>query len=169
MALYWGWGEGLRAFWMLWSHVSRAVGEGGCELQRPEHLQQAHVKTSFHVSISPYEMWTSSAVWISLVALRATPCRSRHSPVSFSTKTIIGAISAFVHWRQHEWFAYCPRPGAGGVAVRSVLSWLEGEDRLIRGWSFGGIQYAPSVSTTYWSLSWCGSLFIFCLRAVKVL
>ena len=53
--------------------------------------------------------------------------------------------------------------------MRSALSWLEGEDRLIRGWSFGGIQYAPSASTTYWSLSWSGSRLIFCLRAVKVL
>jgi hypothetical protein len=52
MSLYWSWGEGLRAFLMLWSHVSCAVGEGGWGLQRPEHLQQAHVKTFFHVSIS---------------------------------------------------------------------------------------------------------------------
>jgi hypothetical protein len=54
--LYWSWGEGLRAVLMLWSHVSCAVGEGGRELQRPEHLQQTHVNTFFHVSISPYEM-----------------------------------------------------------------------------------------------------------------
>jgi hypothetical protein len=36
------------------------------------------------------------------------------------------------------------------------------------GWSFGGIQYAPSVLTTYWSLSWPVSRSILCLRAVKV-
>ena len=107
---------------MLWSHVSCAVGEGGCELQRPEHLHQTHVKTFFKVSISPYEMKTSSSVCISLVALRATPCRSRHSPVSLSTKMTIGAISALMHFRQQEWFAYCPRPAVGGVAVRSALS-----------------------------------------------
>ena len=56
MLLYLICDEGLREFLMLWSHVPCAVGEGGWELQRPEHLQQAHVKTFFHVSISPYEM-----------------------------------------------------------------------------------------------------------------
>jgi hypothetical protein len=45
----------------------------------------------------------------------------------------MGVISAFMHFPQQEWFAYCPTPEAGGVEVRSALSWLEGEDRLIRG------------------------------------
>ena len=91
---------------------------------------------------------------MSLVARRATPCRSRHSPVlSSSLRMIIGVISAFMHFSQQEWFVYCPKPAVGGVEVRSVWSWVEGEDRLISGWSFGGIQYASSASTMYWSLS----------------
>ena len=67
------------------------------------------------------------------MARRATPCRSHHSPVSSSLRMTIGVISAFMHFSQQEWFAYGPTPEAGGVEVRSALSWLEGEDRLIRG------------------------------------
>ena len=140
---------------MRMSHVRCAVGEGGGGSQRPEHLQHVHVKTFFHVAISPYEMKISSSVWMSFVARRDTPCRSRHSfPVLSSLRMTIGVISAFMHSPQQEWFAYCPKPAAGGVAVRSCLSWIEVEDRLMSGLSFGGIQYASSsASTMYWSLS----------------
>jgi hypothetical protein len=90
------------------SHARCAVGEGSRGPQRPEHLQHVHVKTLVQVAISPYEMMISSSVWMSFVARRVTPCRSRHSPVSSSLKTTSGVISAFMHFPQQEWFAYCP-------------------------------------------------------------
>ena len=72
-----------------------------------------HVKTLFHVSISPYEMKISSSKWMSLVARRTAPCRSRHSPVSSSLRMTIRVISAFMHFLQQEWFA----GGDGGFQV----------------------------------------------------
>lgn len=105
------------------SHVRCAVGEGGRGPQRPEHLQHVQVKTLVHVAISPYEMMISSSAWMSLVARRATPCRSRHSvPVLSSLRMIIGVISAFIQFSQQAWFAYCPSPAAGGVELRRCLS-----------------------------------------------